>query len=180
MALDRSAIIVASALVGLAGAAFAAGPPAGVPMGPPAFVTHGPPAFVTKGPPPGVGGPPPAALSHVPAGVSVGPKSLGLTGTGSARANAANELGKLNAAHASPVALAHAAPNSTVGVIATYETQMNDALALTDPAERDAAIISAREQLGLASNRQLTPSAASRIDGMLGITGASPDLGTTP
>jgi len=144
-------------------------------MGPPAFVTHGPPAFVTKGPPPGVGGPPPHALSHVPAGVSVGPKSLG-----AAQANAANQLGKLNAAHASPVALAHAAPNSTVGVIATYETQMGDALALTDPAERDAAIISAREQLGLASNKQLTPSAAARIDGMLGITGASPDLGTTP
>jgi len=174
MALGRSAIIAASAIVALAGAAFAAGgPPAGVPMGPPAFVTHGPPAFVTKGPPPGVGGPPAAALSH-----SAGPKALGLTSAG--QANAASELGKLNAAHASPVALAHAAPNSAVGMIATYQTQMGDALALTDPAQRDAAIISAREQLGLASNKQLTPSAAARIDGMLGITGASPDLGTTP
>jgi hypothetical protein len=93
---------------------------------------------------------------------------------------AANELGKLNAAHASPVAFAHAAPNSAVGVVATYQTQMNDALALTDPAARDAAIIAAREQLGLASNKQLTPSVVERIDGMLGIAGAPPDLGATP
>jgi hypothetical protein len=78
------------------------------------------------------------------------------------------------------VAFAHAAPNSAVGVVATYQTQMNDALALTDPAARDAAIIAAREQLGLASNKQLTPSVVERIDGMLGIAGAPPDLGATP
>jgi hypothetical protein len=57
---------------------------------------------------------------------------------------------------------------------------MNAALAITDPAARDAAITAARQQLALASNKQLTPSAVTRIDGMLGISGASPNLGTTP
>jgi hypothetical protein len=162
------------------------GPPAFVTMGPPAFVTTGPPAFVTTGPPAGIThGPPPAALGHIPAGVPgkpttlpVGDSSIG--GSASAEANAASELGKLNAAHASPVAFAHANPNSAVGAIATYQSQMNSALALTDPMEKDAAITSARQQLGLISNKQLTPSAISKIDGLLGITGADPTLGTTP
>jgi len=167
------ALIASAAALMLAEGAFAAGPPAGVTTGPPPFVTMGPPPGVVKGPPP-------HALTHIPAGIAVGKPSLGLTGTGSAQGLAANELGKLNAAHASPVALQHAAPNSTVGVIANYQDQMNDALALADPAQRDAAITTARQELALSSNKQLTPSAASRIDGMLGITGASPDLGTTP
>jgi hypothetical protein len=174
-------LITVGVVLLFSGTTFAKGPPGGVPMGPPAFVTMGPPPGITKGPPPGITkGPPPAALAKIPAGVSVGPRSLGLTGAASGQAIAANELGKLNAAHASPVALQHAAPNSTVGVIATYQTQMNDALALVDPTARDAAITAAREQLALASNKQLTPSAAERIDGMLGISGAPPDLGTTP
>jgi hypothetical protein len=159
------ALIASAAALMLAESAFAAGPPAGVTTGPPPFVTMGPP---------------PHALTHIPAGVAVGKPSLGLTGTGSAQGLAANELGKLNAAHASPVALQHAAPSSSVGVIANYQDQMDDALALVDPAQRDAAITAARQELALSSNKQLTPSAASRIDGMLGITGASPDLGTTP
>ena len=173
-----TALLAVGAVLLFSDARFAKGPPAFVTMGPPAFVTMGPPAGITKGPPPGlVKGPPPGALAKIPAGVSVGPR---LTGAASGQGLAANELGKLNAAHASPVALQHAAPNSAVGVIATYQTQMNDALALVDPAERDAAITAAREQLGLASNKLLTPSAVERIDGMLGITGAPPDLGTTP
>jgi hypothetical protein len=65
-------------------------------------------------------------------------------------------------------------------VIAIYQTQMTDALALVDLTARDAAITAAREQLALASNKQLTPSAVTRIDNMLGIEGAPPDLGTTP
>ena len=166
-------LLASAAGLMLAEGAFAAGPPA--------HVTTGPPAFVTTGPPPGViTGPPPHALAHIPAGVAVGKPSLGLTGTGSAQGLAANELGKLNAAHASPVALEHAAPNSSVGVIAAYQDQMNDALGIADPAAKDAAITAARQQLAASSNKQLTPSAASRIDQMLGITGASPDLGTTP
>jgi hypothetical protein len=146
-------------------------------------------------------------MAHIPTGVPlgkptnlpVGGNSIGSTVSASARANAAangsaingnatntveanaaSELGKLNAAHASPVAFEHANPNSAVGEIATYEDQMNAALALTDPAAKAAAITAARQQLALASNKQLTSSAISKIDGMLGIAGADPTLGATP
>jgi hypothetical protein len=119
-------------------------------MGPPAGVTMGPPAGLPKGPPAGV----------LP--------------------NIASELGKLNAAHAASSALNNAAPNSAVGAVATYDTQMTSALALSDPAAKDAAIIAARQQLSASTNKELTVSAATRIDTMLGITGASPELGTKP
>jgi len=155
------ALMVAGSVLTLAQAAVAHGPPAGVTTGPPSFVTMGPPAGVLHGPPA-------AAQTHIPAGLALG------------QANAANELGKLNAAHASPIALQHAAPNSAVGMIASYESQMNSALALTDPTARDAAITTARQQLAAASNKKLTPSAVTRLDGTLGIVGASPTLGTTP
>jgi hypothetical protein len=186
-------ITVAGAILTMsANAGFAAGPPPGVGHGPPAFVTMGPPPGVTMGPPPGVThgpppgvtmGPPPGALTHIPTNVPVGRPSgvpAGLGGPAGAEANAANELGKLNAAHASPVALQHAAPNSAVGTIATYESQMNEALMIDDPVARDAAITAARQQLALASNKRLTPSAIMKVDDMLGISGASPTLGTTP
>ena len=78
------------------------------------------------------------------------------------------------------MALDHAASNSAVVAIATYENQMTAALALSDPAAQDAAITAARQQLALSTNKDLTASAASRIDKVLGITGASPTLGTTP
>lgn len=182
------------------------GPPASVTMGPPASVTMGPPASVTLGPPAAAlahipSGVPLGKPSGVPLGASAssgvtiggtvsdsaranghGAANANLAGseTDTVEANAANELGKLNAAHASPIAFQHAAPNSAVGTIATYESQMNAALAITDPAARDAAITAARQQLALASNKQLTPSAVTRIDGILGISGAPANLGTTP
>jgi hypothetical protein len=185
------------------------GPPASVTMGPPASVTMGPPSSGTLGPPAAALAHIPAGVPlGKPPGVPLGTaassgNTIGSTVSASARANAqaaagthvvqsdaletdvmvadaANELGRLNAAHASPIALQHAAPNSAVGMIATYDNQMNTALALTDPTARDAAITAARQQLALASDKQLTPSAVTRIDDMLGITGASPTLGTTP
>ena len=122
-------------------------------------------------------GPPPSALAHIPANAGIG---LSASVPPTPEAGAANELGKLNAAHASAMALDHAASNSAVGAIATYENQMAAALALSDPAAQDAAITAARQQLALSTNKSLTASAASRIDGMLGISGASPTLGTTP
>jgi hypothetical protein len=97
-----------------------------------------------------------------------------------AEANAASELGKLNAAHASATARDNAAPNSAVGSIAAYDQEMSAALAISDPTSRNAAIVAARQRLALNSNKDLTPSAAARIDGMLGINGAPPNLGTTP
>jgi hypothetical protein len=123
-------------------------------------------------------GPPPAALAHIPANVTFGsPASVSANAT--AQANVASELGKLNAAHASTVALNHSASNSAVGAIATYESQMTAALALSDSAAQDAAVTAARQQLALSTGKDLTSSSATRIDAMLGITGASPTLGTT-
>ena len=147
------------------------GPPASVTMGPPASVTLGPPASVTMGPPAGVTmGPPAAALAHVPPNLPVGAPAV---------ANVASQLGKLNAAHASPTAFDHAAPNSAVGAIATYKSEMTAALALTDPAAQTAAITAARQQLASSTNKDLTASAVTKIDDTLSISGASPTLGTT-
>ncbi len=94
-----------------------------------------------------------------------------------ARSKAANELGNLNAAHASATARANASPNSMVGRIATYENQMHAALAIQDPAARNAAITQAREQLAQSANKSLTPTAVARVDSLLGIEGAPPQLG---
>jgi hypothetical protein len=174
------------------------GPPPGVTMGPPAAALAHIPNGVPLGQPPGVpvrGNAIGTAVSQA-ARANAATHSDGVTtdsldttdtggtdtntGTGTQQANAASELGKLNAAHASSVAFQHANPNSAVGEIATYENQMNAALALTDPTAMDAAITAARQQLASVSNKQLTPDAVTRIDGMLGISGADPTLGTTP
>jgi hypothetical protein len=94
-----------------------------------------------------------------------------------ARTKAANELGNLNAAHASANARANASPNSMVGRIATYETQMLNALQIQDLTQRNAAITAARGQLAQSANKPLTESAITRVDGLLGIQGAPPQLG---
>jgi len=120
-------------------------------------------------------GPPPSALGHIPANVTAGPPAVPPAAT----ANVASELGKLNAAHASTVAMQHAAPDSAVGAVATYKTQMLAALALTDTTAQSAAITSARQQLATTTNKDLTASAVTKIDAMLDIKGASPSLGTT-
>ena len=98
----------------------------------------------------------------------------------SASVRAANVLGNLNAAHASSVALQHASSHSMVGAIATYRTSMRNALALTDTTAQTNAIIAARQQLALRANKRLTPAAITRVDGLVGVSGADPTLGTTP
>src|SRR5215472_11133924 len=76
------------------------------------------------GPPPSVTmGPPSAAFSHVPNGVANGQNADPDVAAG------ANLLGNLNAAHASPTALAHASPKSIVGAIAAYKTAVSTAQA---------------------------------------------------
>ena len=122
--------------------------------------------------------PPRGVTQAAPSSTTVPPQRPQAAGI--AEINAAIELGRLNAGNGSPAALEQAASNSAVGAIVTYENQMNAAIALTDPTERDAAITAARRRLGLAGNKQLTPSAITRIDAMLGIGGASSTLGTTP
>jgi len=89
----------------------------------------------------------------------------------------ASQLGALNAAHASPTALAHAAPNSRVGMIASYDSAMTRALAMPSatPAQRAArnsAISQARAQLATASNKPVTASVARAVDRQLGLAPA--------
>lgn len=82
----------------------------------------------------------------------------------------AAQLGALNAAHASPVARANAAPGSRVGMIAAYERAMLDALALPPGPERNAAIAAARNaELAAAANRPLTPEVVAAVDALLGL-----------
>jgi hypothetical protein len=183
--IPRSILVAAAVSVIAAGSAFGRGAPPGV-----------------GGPPPGVAiGPPPAATAHIPNGVSVGPPAgvtagppssipvgppSGIPGNAvgpsnqGAVANAAIVLGGLNAAHANQNALMHANPDSMVGDIATYEQQMQSALALTDPTQQANAITAARQQLASTTNKTLTASAVTQLDQMLGIKGASPSLGTSP
>lgn len=141
----RAVLIVTTAI----GVAFTTGslahPGGGVGAG---FGVGGPPPSVTMGPPAGVTmGPPAAALSHIPNGVPFGQPAVpqgaaakagmnignGVSASATANvsnavdsdpgiANAAAELGKLNAAHASPVALQHASPKSIVGAISAYKS----------------------------------------------------------
>lgn len=182
------------------------GPPAGVTMGPPASVTMGPPAAAMARIPHGVPLGQPATLpqgasasggntiggtvsasaklnAHGPANESTGGSvttntSTDLTDT--QEANAASELGKLNAAHASATAMAHASSKSIVGQIAAYKVAMQSALAETDTTQQATDITAARVQLASTTNKQLTPDAISKVDNLLGITGADPTLGTTP
>ncbi len=94
--------------------------------------------------------------------------------------HAASDLGKLNADHASATAFEHASSRSTVGALATYQSQMKAALALSDSAAQSAAITAARQQLAASTKVTLTSATATKIDADLGINGASPDLGTSP
>lgn len=78
-----------------------------------------------------------------------------------------NTLGPLNAAHASARARERAAPNSSVGKIATYERAREDALALTDPVLREQALDDAETQLESAFGRTLTDAQIDRVNALL-------------
>jgi hypothetical protein len=91
----------------------------------------------------------------------------------------------LNAAHASPVARANAAPNSQVGLIASYEQAMLAALAMPavtpdEIAAKEQAIASARSQeLAAAANKALSPEVVAQVDALLGLPATDPTLGLT-
>jgi hypothetical protein len=104
-------LLISACVLALTGAAYAH-PGHGAGGGPPAGATFGPPA---------------AAMAHIPNGVANGFNDNGVGA-------AANLLGKLNAAHASPTALAHASPNSIVGELGAYKAAM-----LTDEANLQSA-----------------------------------------
>jgi hypothetical protein len=95
-------------------------------------------------------------------------------------------MGSLNAVHASPTALAHAAPTSQVGMIAAYQGAMLTALAMpatptpAQIASRNAAIASARaDLLGPAANKELTPSVVTAVDRQLSLPASDPTLGVS-
>jgi hypothetical protein len=91
-------------------------------------------------------------------------------------------LGALNAAHASPTALAHASSNSRVGMIAAYDRAMTAALSMPhatphQAALRNAAIAAARQDLKAASNKTLTAAVVQKVDLLLGLPPSNPRLG---
>jgi hypothetical protein len=120
-------------------------------------------------------------------GRSTGVNASGIDGRGAAPGKAsqgaiASAAAALNAAHASPQALANAAPGSRVGQISAYDRAMIAALAMpgTSPAQiaaRTASIAAARAQLATASTKSLTPAVVARVDSLLGLPSTDPSLG---
>jgi hypothetical protein len=78
-----------------------------------------------------------------------------------------NTLGPLNAAHASARARERAAPNSSVGKIATYERNREAALAIADPVLRDQALDDAVTQLESDFDRPLTDDQVDQVNALL-------------
>ncbi|RJF88200.1 hypothetical protein D3874_15230 [Oleomonas cavernae] len=79
----------------------------------------------------------------------------------------ASELGPLNAAHASLTAFEHAAPNSTVGRIASYDAARQRALSLVDPVDRRRALRLAERRLALDFDRTLTRAEINAVNAIL-------------
>jgi hypothetical protein len=83
-------------------------------------------------------------------------------------ASVTRSFGALSAAHASATAREHAAPNSAVGKIATYESSREAALALQDPAAQAQALDDAEMQLAAAFGRtELSAAEIDRINALL-------------
>jgi hypothetical protein len=82
----------------------------------------------------------------------------------------ASQLGSLNAAHASPVARANAAPNSRVGQIAAYEQATLAAREAETEEDMMAFEQAAAEALAAASNKNNSDAdVVAAVDGLLGI-----------
>jgi hypothetical protein len=84
-----------------------------------------------------------------------------------ADADDADQLGALNAAHASLRARERASPKSAVGKIATYERAREQALAITDPTQRELALDAAVDQLDASFGRTLTTAQISKVNALL-------------
>lgn len=78
-----------------------------------------------------------------------------------------DQLGALNAAHASARARERASPKSAVGKVATYERAREQALAITDPAQRELALDAAVDQLDASFGRTLTSAQISKVNALL-------------
>ncbi len=173
-------LLIGVCMLALTGAAYAH-PGQGVGGGPPAAVTFGPPA---------------AATAHIPNGVAngIGVNNGVDNGVNDGVDQAANLLGNLNAAHASPTALEHASPKSIVGALAIYKAAMTKALADLNAAEQqlatdqannapasqitadenaiaaaNAEITAAENALALRANKSLTGPVIAKVNMLLGI-----------
>ena len=117
--------------------------------------------------------------------LGIGAVLAGGRGSTVSHGSLASALGALNAVHASPTAMAHAAPTSTVGMIGAYHSAMVTALAMpsttpTQIAARNAAIAAARSSLlAQAANKSLTPSVVTAVDQRLGLPASDPTLGVS-
>jgi hypothetical protein len=60
-----------------------------------------------------------------------------------------------------------------------YHDQMSSAMAITEPARRDKAIVLARQQLALNTGKPIAPGTIAQVDGLLDIGGISPQLGAS-
>ncbi len=108
----------------------------------------------------------------------------GNAGPGNAHADAdaasgggASGLGALNAAHASPSALANASPNSRVGKVEAYKDALDRYLCDLAAGTGDLAadITAMADALAAASNKQPTTESLNGLDGLLGEDPASVD-----
>jgi hypothetical protein len=77
-------------------------------------------------------------------------------GLGSTRGSFASELGRLNAAHASENALAHASANSVVGALAQYKTAAQTTIQLTQELQA--------YEANIADLNHLTPEQQATVD----------------
>ncbi len=79
----------------------------------------------------------------------------------------ADDLGPLNAAHASPVARMFASPNSAVGKVATYQEARAAALELADPTAQTTALDAAIDQLEAGFGLTLTSAQIDELNAIL-------------
>ncbi|MGH7125454.1 MAG: hypothetical protein ACREFI_13850 [Stellaceae bacterium] len=118
---------------------------------------------------------------------SKGPKGLkGAATSKNTKGLTASALGALNAAHASPNALAHASPNSRVGKIAAYKDAIN-ALNVANAnlaacASNCGALVSAQataqanaaQALANAANKSISTTSVVGVDNLLGVSLSAP------
>lgn len=83
----------------------------------------------------------------------------------------ANKLGRLNAAHASPNARLHAAPNSAVGQIAAYELAATEAISSYKEGSMSYAELmeTLAEELAAAANKPVDEEVVAAVNNLLGI-----------
>lgn len=102
-------------------------------------------------------------------------------GLGNNQKSVAATLGRLNAAHASATARAHASLNSAVGLIAQYEAAVYAAREAATEEEQAALEQTAMGFLGQAANKEINEEVVSAVNDLLGIEPeAEPDSVTGP